>query len=64
MSDVNGRLAASLSGCAALCRAVACALCIPAKGSRAVRGNAVFAAASPTLRRVPALSLPGAVSPL
>ena len=44
-----------------LCRAVACAPCTPAKinGRRAVRGNAVSRPRFPSLRRVPAHSLPG-----
>ncbi|ANE68015.1 TPA: hypothetical protein H7W32_004926 [Escherichia coli] len=37
-----------------LCRAVACAPGIPAKGRRDVRGNAVSRTRSPSLRRVPA----------
>ncbi len=46
-----------------LCRAVACAPCIPAKGRRDVRGNAVSRTRSPSLRRVPAHCLPGATHP-
>ncbi|ECB1323163.1 hypothetical protein EU387_20785 [Salmonella enterica subsp. enterica serovar Panama] len=41
-----------------LCRAVACAPDIPAKGRRDVRGNAVSRTRSPSLRRVPAHCLP------
>ena len=41
-----------------LCRAVACAPGIPAKGRRDVRRNAVSRTRSPSLRRVPAHCLP------
>ena len=64
MSDVNGRLAASLSGCAALLRAVTCAFRTPANGRRAVRRNAVSRPRVSSLRRVPAHSLPGFFTPL
>ncbi len=46
-----------------LCRAVACAPGIPAKGRRDVRRNAVSRTRSPSLRRVPAHCLPGATHP-
>nr|BAU62120.1 predicted protein [Escherichia coli O119:H6] len=46
-----------------LCRAVACAPGIPAKGRRDVRGNVVSRTRSPSLRRVPAHCLPGATHP-
>ncbi|EPA9385869.1 TPA: DNA methyltransferase, partial [Escherichia coli] len=46
-----------------LCRAVACAPGIPAKGRRDVRGNAVSRTRSPSLRRAPAHCLPGATHP-
>ncbi|RXB86436.1 hypothetical protein EPS86_20285 [Escherichia coli] len=46
-----------------LCRAVACAPGIPAKGRRDVRGNAVSRTRSPSLRRAPAHWLPGATHP-
>ncbi len=46
-----------------LCRTVACAPGIPAKGRRDVRGNAVSRTRSPSLQRVPAHCLPGATHP-
>ncbi|MDU7288517.1 MAG: hypothetical protein E7L40_13545, partial [Corynebacterium kroppenstedtii] len=49
MSDVNGRLAASLSGCAALLRAVTCAPCIPAKKTPGRKAQRRFARRAPSL---------------
>ena len=46
-----------------LCRAVACAPGIPAKGLRDVRRNAVSRTRSSSLQRAPAHCLPGATHP-
>jgi len=63
MSDVNGRPAASCQDAPPLSRRGLRSL-HPGKRPPGCKGQRRFAAASPTLRRVPALSLPGFFTPL